>query len=252
MMSSRRATPPLKSFLRDEDVAFLHYLENIPRNRQITLVDVGCGTGRTIRYVLKHFQSGEFWSVIGIDYSENMILKAQEKLKEEFKSDDIHRLVHWVRGDANDLPELLKWKSFWVTPFNTSYRVVSCLLNTLGIFPQATSTRLVNKMCNVAGKKGAVFLSFFNADAFVQEAQKLYEALPNFLGKVEGTPDYHTSNTTFTKGTYISHWPSEDEVMEIVKNGRRGTPLEDGILESIPLRPLGFAVTLSSRSWGVS
>ena len=105
--------------------------EYIPKDRQVTLLELGAGTGEWAYKILKEFDN---ISCVLVDFSNNMLNQAKEKLK-EFKN-----RVKIINSDINDLKLTEQFDivlNIYVLPFfkntNKLIEIVSSHLKSGGI-----------------------------------------------------------------------------------------------------------------------
>lgn len=123
------------------------------------ILDVGCGNGNiTIR--LAQIVKSNF---VGCDYSEKMIEKANEALKD--KKSSFARRLEFVVGDALHLP--FKDKSFDIIFTNR------CLINLTKLKDQLIATKEVHRVL----KKGGLYIMSENSKSSLKNLNQLRKAV---------------------------------------------------------------------------
>ena len=97
----------LASLHREIGRELMHKIMRLPDARRF--LDIGCGTGYLTAKAKFYFPEAQ---VLGLDFAESMLIKAQEK----------HENIHWLAADAGHLP--LKSKSIDVIVSNLAYQWV--------------------------------------------------------------------------------------------------------------------------------
>lgn len=108
----------------------------LPKNINIKVLDVGCGTGRGVLFLEKLG-----YKVIGLDYTMNMLNVCKEKIENE--------CIGLIRADANVIP----------FPDNTFDCIIS--LNFLHLFSKDEQKNLINEIARVL-KSGGFFICEFD------------------------------------------------------------------------------------------
>ncbi len=140
--------------------AFRHILSRQPINNPCTL-DVGTGTGRGLSYLKRcHLQQ-----VVGLDYTEAMLRRAIDNLRNDDEHDD--RVGTLVRGDAYSLP------------FSDCTFDLVASFNFLHMFRLDLQCELIREMARVARRGASVIveLDSLHKGLFISRIPEQYRKL---------------------------------------------------------------------------
>jgi hypothetical protein len=174
---------------------------------EATLVEVGCGTCHFCASYLNRMGR-----VVGVDISSEFLTRVRDEYP------DSKKLV-LVQGDASGLSSLLHsvpelQQGFWNSP-----RIVTCVMNTLGIMPASIRQAIVSEMVKTMGDHGGFLLAVFNSESFALGVDEFYRQSPQLCGPVtEGDVNYDTSEIRVRSTGFYSHWFKEAELRELVEN----------------------------------
>lgn len=226
--------PFLRQFIRAEDDYVIGLIQNAPTD--VTLVEFGSGTGRTIHYLRSHPEIPEkVVYFIGFDHSDGMIRESRTKRANSpgvssgrtffFTLDGAtafenfwggHLLLTENLGDVDHL----KANPFDAATYESSDKIFCCLLNTLGVLDQSTRAQFVANLFVAASDADTVVVSVFDREAFEEYAPKLYSAIEPLVGaSKEDDYKFDDADAEFRAGNYFSHWFGEAELNELVEAG---------------------------------
>lgn len=134
-------------YLRSLEVkTFINEIKKI-KKKNLRILDIGCGDGFTTISVAREVKGSKF---IGVDYSENMIANAKNRLKSEASS--VAKRLDFFVGDATKLMEQFKPGEFDV--------IISsrCLINLTTPNQQYKTIGDISKIL----KRGGVYLGIEN------------------------------------------------------------------------------------------
>jgi cyclopropane fatty-acyl-phospholipid synthase-like methyltransferase/choline kinase len=194
--------------------------------RRVTLIEVGSGTGEFLWPVINDFRS-----VIGLDFNKNFIDYCRDLTPVEHRN-----RVHFVHGDASKLVQEMKDKApahIW-----DDARVVACVGNTFGIFPDEIKPLVYQQMAELAGKDGFVLIGYWNARCFGDAVQNFYFANPTLCGKFNGENVDFAQTKLCTPSGYCTHWTGVDEARQV---------LQDQGLEEVNIEEKGKGVLVTAR-----
>jgi hypothetical protein len=225
--------PFLRDYIKQED----DLIESLVKeaSRQVTIVEFGSGTGRT----LEHLRStpvadGKVDFFIGIDHSPGMIETSQRK-RDRDRSETSRRTYYFsldgaraqrafwnghIRVDEsmNDGAHLARADLDPGRYANTD-KIICCLLNTLGVLDTATREAMMSNMVNAAGTNDLIVVSAFAEEAFTHHARVLYPFIRRLVGQPEiSEQSYSDDLSEFRAGYYYSHWFGEGELAGIVEH----------------------------------
>src|SRR5215471_15658436 len=88
-----------------------HALSSIskqPSNKQLTIVDMACGTGAVTRLIAEELVSQEIQAdIIGIDPSTEALRRAQKGM-DELQARGIEMKAKFIQGESTDLPDIVQ------------------------------------------------------------------------------------------------------------------------------------------------
>jgi SAM-dependent methyltransferase len=204
--------PALPSFFdeykRGEQRLLCETLERCADNnerRKVTLVEVGCGTGRALIEAAQPELFEQIEYLIGFDSSWGMLRKAGHNLRAELAGAgtdprrrgllervvfcamnaatmDLHFHEGTLQSQRDELPDTaLAWQpdgaSVDLDSYRESQKVFACMLNTLGVIPDHDRARIIANMVAALGVGDYLVLSVFNAQAFAEGAPQLYSQM---------------------------------------------------------------------------
>jgi SAM-dependent methyltransferase len=222
------------------------------QNRKITIVEVGCGTGRSLLRIagMGHLD-GKVEYVIGFDYSPEMLKVARRTWRtlanspalrapawdmlqrfrfyelDALRMNDFFldgRLRSGSELDQRQYVEDLKLTQLDDTAFNASNKVFICLLNTIGVILDDEREEALRSMMMALGKGDHLILSVFDAEIFSEKAQSLYPNITELTGKFDPESSYDHNEAIFrAEGSgYFSRWfhrtRLEQELKSIAQN----------------------------------
>jgi choline kinase/ubiquinone/menaquinone biosynthesis C-methylase UbiE len=194
--------------------------------RRVTLIDVGSGTGEFVWPLVNDFRA-----VIGIDFNKNFIDYCKDATPVEQRGK-----VHFVEGDATQLVKEMQDKApahIW-----DDAKIVACVGNTFGIFPDSIKSMVYQQMAQLAGPDGFVLIGYWNAKCFGDAVQNFYYANPALCGKFTGeNVDFGAVRLTTPTG-YSTHWTSVDEARQVLQS--------EG-LEEVDIMEKGKGVLVTAR-----
>eukprot|EP00541_Cyclophora_tenuis_P011041 CAMPEP_0116554896 /NCGR_PEP_ID=MMETSP0397-20121206/7839_1 /TAXON_ID=216820 /ORGANISM="Cyclophora tenuis, Strain ECT3854" /LENGTH=398 /DNA_ID=CAMNT_0004080093 /DNA_START=133 /DNA_END=1329 /DNA_ORIENTATION=+ len=196
------ATPVMSALLD----AQLKLLRSLLAKEGSSYVEVGCGTAEMQSKV---HSDAEF--AVGVELSP-MMLKLAKELHPELGSGSNHLVCAnaTVLDDAlhKDMPS-----KFWETR-----RVVTILMNTLGILPDCIRQEVISQMIKVAGEDGAVVIGCWHNESFRVGMEEFYSVHPELCGPIDDATevDYEKANMHVPSTGYESHWFSADELKAFV------------------------------------
>lgn len=212
----------------------------------VVLIEVGSGPGRyLIQYGGKiksdkfacekyrnHPDMGRFYSydkeyannlklIVGIDFSQEMINSALQWIHENNLDDLLYEgRILMLKAIAQYL-EL----SFDSTPFKDSYKVVTCVFQTLGNqLDRNLQVKMLRKMCEFAKPHGTILVSVFNKDVFLEYLPKYYEKIEPSIGEIISSEKERELATLRTKWGVYSRWFHEMELRNLFIEASRVAP----------------------------
>lgn len=240
----------LRNFMKEEQELLHKAITDVARqSSKISLIEVGCGTGRTLfSYVTKPHILTKIEYIIGIDNSKAMIDIAKLKMGElirrrVFTADAPQILFFLMEGkkvsryfyQGKVMMEVLRrdflLKEQLRSEFNEkryaeSTKIVCSLLNTLGVVEEDSRIAIVKNMVKALGPKDKIVISVLDANCFEEEAPVLYKALEPLVGYFNQTA-FINELYIFKTDTYYSHWFTKEEVIDLLTQaGCQGISIE--------------------------
>ncbi|CAM9551728.1 unnamed protein product [Phaeothamnion confervicola] len=195
-----------------------------------TYIEVGSGTGDVLLGVASDFRYS-----VGVD-----INRAFLDYSVEHVPNNIRDKVQFVEGSATELRSLLDAE---VPGARKGPVVVSCVNNTIGIFPEAIKPATYRQMREVAGPEGIVIVGFWNGNRFGDALQHFYSKHPNLCGVMEGASIDWERCTLRTRDGYLTHWTTPAEARQV---------LEKYDFDIIEIKEIGAGVLCTCRGKAAS
>lgn len=240
----------LRNFMKEEQELLDKAITDVARqSSKISLVEVGCGTGRTLfSYATKPHILTKIEYVIGIDNSKAMIdiakLKKGELVRRRVLTADAPEILFFLM-EGEELSQyfcqgkvmmealrrdfLLKEqlrREFDEKRYAASTKIVCNLLNTLGVVEEDSRAAMVKNMVKALGPKDKIVISVLDANCFVEEAPVLYKTLEPLVGYFNQTAFINELHI-FKTDTYYSHWFTKEEVIDLLTQaGCQGISIE--------------------------
>ncbi len=137
------------------------------------LIEVGCGTGNVLLGI-----ASKFCFNLGIDINKDFLGYARKVTPRS-----VERKVVFIRGCVTQLTDLLNSHSELAPSTHPSQRkVVVCVNNTIGIFPEPIKDKAYQQMKEVAGEDGIIVVGFWNGKHFGEALQHFYHLNPTLCG----------------------------------------------------------------------
>ncbi len=139
------------------------------------VVEVGSGTGDVILGV-----ASEFCFSLGMDINENFVEYCRKVTPQAMKGK-----VEFVQGCVTRLSDIVS--DHTKRGPNThpgQKKIVVCVNNTLGIFPDAIKTDAYQQMNKTAGEDGIIVVGFWNGMRFGEGLQHFYNKNPMLCGNL--------------------------------------------------------------------
>lgn len=174
--SGRYGDPHMESYRAFRDDTLLGILKGGFSDRQVRLLEVGCGTGLTLDYLAR--QSNQY-SLYGIDASDTMLKQASQKASGRGNRPKL------ALGDASRLP------------FEPCLFDVVIATRFIHQFPHETKRRLWQEFERVTRPGGLMVVEFY---------ARPYHWFRYYLGARKGR----------SRDGYFLHYPSRAQVREIV------------------------------------
>lgn len=233
-----------------EEKHLFHLIKSSLLKDDISIVEIGCGTGRLFFQIIKNKLdeniSNEIKFSIGIDISRNMIQAAIKNFQDANK----HIINKWenkmiffnidARNASKGLMKRMDKNAY--LEFLGTRKIVVCMLNTLGIIYPADRINIINEMAKIAGKDGKIFISVFNAELFEKKANGIYKSLTGIVGKFNNNTVFDIKNHDFKNKDYYSHWFLENEIMNLVHNGLSKTNIRYSNMVAKKINSIGIIV----------
>lgn len=179
--------------------------------KNVSLVEVGCGTGELVRDT-----RGAFQLAVGVDFNRSFIEFCRDQASPDNK---LQEQQLYVLGDACELVNLLelRFQGNQGTSFWDSARIVACVGNTIGEVTEELRSRMYQQMVEVTGESGVIVMGFFNARWFGDACQNFYSKNSQLCGPVTGSGIDFATCTLRTASGFHSHWSTVEEVHEVLQ-----------------------------------
>jgi len=203
----------------------------------VSIVEVGCGTGRTLfDYARNERLLAKTKYIIGVDTSRAMlnfsrnkrdILFQQHALPDDFRGRliflpldgaELSKCFEGGTTSREKVRQLQNGEPVGVLDSKELARssVIFCtLLNTIGVMRQETRNKVLLNMVRAAGRGDRIVVSVFAAASFRLEAAKLYEQIRDLVGEFQRS-DFHIDTCEFDSQSYYSHWFNADEITSVL------------------------------------
>lgn len=226
-----------RAFLRQEDT---HLSDLVKRQaaiggRKVSVVEIGCATGRTLLDTVDSCDPKSLEYLIGVDSSSEMIQEAVlnlRRLKAQSEDDtdrqsalsrvrlsvlDAESLTrHFVDGSivsppASDLPGVgLHWhpegSQVESHAYDDSRKVLCCLLNAVGELRDEARLDLLEGMVRALGVDDILCLSLFAGESFEWAAEDYYGRLREVTRASEEQEKYDIASATMSTATVPEYW----------------------------------------------
>lgn len=176
--------------------------------------------------------------ILGIDFSEEMINSAFqwicENNLEKLFYDDRLMMVRAISQYLN--------LSFDSTPFKNSYKVVSCVFQTLGNqLDRNLQIKMLQKMKEFAEPHGTIVVSVFNKNTFMEYLPKYYKKIEPSIGRIISSEENHKMATLKTEWGVYSRWFDEEELKDLFTDASKTpyhTKLANVVIRSGDMLPI--------------
>ncbi|CAM9200241.1 unnamed protein product [Choristocarpus tenellus] len=163
-----------------------------------THVEVGCGTGDVILSMARDFDQS-----IGVDINEEFLEYAKFQLPK-----NLENRVTFCAGSATDLVDLV---NLHVPSASQGNVVVTCVNNTLGVFPEDIKPKTYQQMKDLAGERGIIVVGFWNGDKFGDALQHFYSVQSALCGSLKGAEIDFKNRKLCTVDGYLTKWTNAKE-----------------------------------------
>ena len=170
-----------------------------------TVLDAGCGEGYHLQKIciFKNIKK-----VIGVDFSENMLVESQKRLMRIRNSNIYNLLNEDFRNTSMD---------------SNSIDVIICMNNTYGLIignsiesADAERRKALKEFYRILKRRGKVILSILNIDKYVMNGYtgswNLVEDISDFD---KGDFVLETNNQYDENHVFFSHWFKQEEVIDL-------------------------------------
>lgn len=223
-----------RSYERFEEIFITNYLDGILKKNQVTFVDAGSGPGRYLlllgskidvnscRDLKKNPETGRLYQydknyennlryVIGIDYSEEMILHSTKLLKKYGLGQLLNKKIFPVTGIAQNFNLNKKM-------LDGTHKVIVCTFQTLGNQENTElQVQMLKSMKKLASPHGTIIVSVFNKKLFKDFGLKKFygREVKRTVGEIVASKqDVENAILRTSKGVY-SKWFSKDDLEEL-------------------------------------
>ncbi|SHO45775.1 hypothetical protein NSIN_20775 [Nitrosotalea sinensis] len=243
-----------RSYERFEEIFIINHLDSILKTKKITFVDVGSGPGRYLILLgskisqnsCKDFKKNpetaklygydktyenKLSSVIGIDYSEEMVSYSARLLKKYGLGKLLNTRIFPVNGIAQNFHLNDKL-------FSGTHKVIVCTFQTLGNQENTElQIQMLKSMKKLASPSGTIIVSVFNKKLFRDFGLKKFygREVKRTVGEiVTSKQDVQNAILRTSKGVY-SKWFSKEDLEDLFSGAKisRYTIMDSKSLEPI-------------------
>jgi SAM-dependent methyltransferase len=228
----------LQAFMKEEqDLLDALILQFVSPSSKVSLLEVGCGTGRTLFWYAQHRRMlDDIEYLIGIDNATAMwniarfkkielqksgILSESEARKYWFLLMPGERLSRYFRAGSIRSARLVKDFGNASSQghvdeeiYGNSIKIVCTLLNTVGVLDRESRTAVLQNMMRALGPRDMMVVSVFAAESFAENARELYASLP-FVGLFDRAA-FDDSTHEFKTSTYYSRWFTKSDTRKLL------------------------------------
>ena len=212
----KNKNPTIVNYLQKEMHIVSQLCKTVIKNNngQCSIIEMGSGTGRAI-FSLNSMLKDTSIQFYGIEISEHMIKKANEKKISHSENKNIKFLMH----DSTD-------SKLWELFTHNTANIVMCLYNTIGVIHQDKRSRLIDNMLKLAGDTGMVIISAFNGDDFGFAAPSMYIPMKKMIKQIDEN-SFDEKNRVFqNKLGYHSQWFTKNELSDIIQSDLEPIPID--------------------------
>ncbi len=244
-----------RSYERFEEIFITNYLDGILKKKQVTFVDAGSGPGRYLlllgskiganscKDLKKNPETSRLYQydanyeknlryVIGIDYSEEMILHSTKLLKKYGLGQFLNKRIFPVTGIAQNFNLNKKM-------LDSTHKVIVCTFQTLGNQENTElQVQMLKSMKNLASPHGTIIVSVFNRKLFKDFGLKKFygREVKRTVGEIVGSKqDVENAILRTSKGVY-SKWFSKDSLEDLFCRAKIS---KYHIMDAKSLQPIG-------------
>ena len=198
-------TPIITNYLNREIEILTSICSNVANyNKNFSIIDMGAGTGRVLFALDKNLKNNSI-KFVGVEVSEPMLKRANEKNQTHHTSSNIEFLKHDLT--ESNLPEYFEY---------TENAIVMCLYNTLGVIPSDKRQMFVDNMRRIAGDDGLTILTAFNGDDFTFVAPKMYHPMIPMIKQIDYN-SFDEKNRIFQNNLgFRSQWFKQNELKSLL------------------------------------
>lgn len=253
-----------RSYERFEEIFIVSHLDDLLKRKKVAFVDAGSGPGRYLLLLgskigadscrdlkrnpetAKLYRHDENYEkrlryVVGIDYSEEMILHSTKLLKKYGLGGLLNTRIFPIAGIAQSFNLNRKM-------FSGTHKVIVCTFQTLGNQENMElQVQMLKSMKNLALPSGTIIVSVFDKKLFRDFGLKKFygREVKRTVGEiVTSKQDAQNAILRTTKGVY-SKWFSRDDLEDLF---RRAKISKYAIMDSKSLQPIsGYEEYLKSE-----
>jgi SAM-dependent methyltransferase/uncharacterized protein YbaR (Trm112 family) len=243
-----------RSYERFEEIFIINHLDSLLKTKKVTFVDAGSGPGRYLillgskigtdscKELKKNPETAKLYRydenyekklcyVIGIDYSEEMILHSTRLLKKYGLGKFLNTRIFPVTGIAQNFNLNKKI-------FSDTHKVIVCTFQTLGNQENAElQVQMLKSMKNLASPRGTIIVSVFNKKLFKDFGLKKFygREVKRTVGEIVASKqDVQDAILRTSKGVY-SKWFSKDDLEGLFYSAKIS---KYSIMDSESLQPI--------------
>ncbi|MGI0027968.1 MAG: hypothetical protein ACREAD_09045 [Nitrosopumilaceae archaeon] len=227
-----------RSYERFEEIFIINYLNNLLKNEEVTFIDAGSGPGRflillgskiginsckelkrnsetTSLYKYDKMYDKNLRSIIGIDYSEEMVSHSTQLIKKYGLGQYLCERIFPIAGIA---------QNFHLNQqLDQTHKVIVCTFQTLGNQENTDlQVQLLESMKKLALPHGTIIVSVFNKKLFKDFGLKTFygREVKQTVGEIiNSKQDVNNSILRTKKGVY-SKWFSKDDLEQLFKKAK--------------------------------
>ena len=208
-------TPIITNYLNREIEILTSICSNVANyNKNFSIIDMGAGTGRVLFALDKNLKNNSI-KFVGVEVSEPMLRRANQKNQTHYTSSNIEFLKHDLT--ESNLPEYFE---------SIENAIVMCLYNTLGVIPSDKRQMFVDNMRRIAGDDGLTIITTFNGDDFAFVAPKMYHPMLPMIKQIDDN-SFDEKNRIFQNNLgFRSQWFKQNESKSLLRTDVDPIPID--------------------------
>jgi len=228
-----------RSYERFEDIFIVSYLDNLLKKKEVTFIDAGSGPGRYLillgskinisscKELKRNSETADLYkydrmydknmlNIIGIDYSEEMILHSARLLKKYGLGRYLNKRIFPITGVIQNFH--LNQQAL-----DRTHKVIVCTFQTLGNQEnEDLQVQLLKSMKRLALPHGTIIVSVFNKKLFKDFGLKTFygREVKQTVGEIINSKQDENNSILRTKNGIYSKWFSKNDLEQLFKKAK--------------------------------